>query len=79
MLASGGLDLLQAASLLSQIGRAAGHAAPGEGATPWQEAFRFRGVPHFRFALSEVEGVAWPSDPGCAAGAALGRLRPART
>jgi predicted component of type VI protein secretion system len=54
MLASGGVDLLQAASLLSQIGRAAGHAAPGEGTTPGQEAFRFRGAPHFRFALSEV-------------------------
>lgn len=61
MLASGRMDLLQAASLLSQLGRAAGHAAPGEGAAPGQEAFRFRGAPNFRFALSEVEGVAWPA------------------
>lgn len=63
MLAGGGVDLLQAASLLSQLGRTAGRAAPGEGAAPAREAFRFRGAPHFRFALSEVERVAWPATP----------------
>jgi len=59
VLAGGGLDLLQAASLLSQLGRGAGRAAPGEGAAPMQEAFRYRGVPHLRFPVSEVERVAF--------------------
>jgi len=62
VLAGGGLDLLQAASLLSQLGRRAGLAPPGEGTAPGQEAFRYRGVPHLRFPVSEVERVEFPHD-----------------
>lgn len=62
VLAGGGLDLLQAASLLSQLGRRAGLAAPGEGPAPQLEAFRYRGVPHLRFPVSEVERVEFPHD-----------------
>lgn len=56
------MELLQAASLLAQLGRAEGRAAVGEGAAPAQEAFHYRAVPHLRFPASEVERVEWPAD-----------------
>jgi type VI secretion system protein ImpH len=62
MLAGGGVELLQAASLLSQLGRGAGRTPAGEGATPRREVFAYRGVPHLRFPISEVERVEWPAD-----------------
>jgi type VI secretion system protein ImpH len=62
LLEGGGVELLQAASLLSQLGRQAGRAPIGEGAAPRQEAFAYRGVPHLRFPVSEVERVEWPAD-----------------
>ncbi|GGC47228.1 hypothetical protein GCM10011504_27120 [Siccirubricoccus deserti] len=62
VLAGGGVELLQAASLLSQFGRREGRAPVGEGAAPRREVFAYRGVPHLRFPISEVERVEWPAD-----------------
>jgi type VI secretion system protein ImpH len=54
------MELLQAASLLAQLGRQSGRAPVGEGAAPEEEAFQYRAVSHLRFPPSEVDGVDWP-------------------